>query len=226
MNILIVEDEIVSSCYLIDILESLGYKNTYDCTNTQDAVNIIKENKIDLVFMDINIKGNTDGIECAKILNKEYTLPIIFTTAYTDSSTVLEASETNIYGYLIKPFEKADVKISLMLAIKKIQNNKPEIIQKSNTIIDLGNEQKYNLTNKTFTINNKTVDLTKKELDLLNIFCKNINHNISYDTLKDKVWENPNISNSTIRDTISRLKRKTPNLNIKNIMNFGYVLKN
>lgn len=164
MNILIVEDEIVSSCYLIDILESLGYKNTYDCTNTQDAVNIIKENKIDLVFMDINIKGNTDGIECAKILNKEYTLPIIFTTAYTDSSTVLEASETNIYGYLIKPFEKADVKISLMLAIKKIQNNKPEIIQKSNTIIDLGNEQKYNLTNKTFTINNKTVDLTKKRI--------------------------------------------------------------
>ncbi len=226
MNILIVEDEIVSSYYLIDILESLGHKDIYDCTNMKDALNIIKKHKIDLVFMDINIKGNTDGIKCAKILNKEYTLPIIFTTAYTDSSTVLEASETNIYGYLIKPFEKVDVKISLMLATKKIKDNKPEIIQKSNTIINLGNEQRYNLTNKTFTINNKIIDLTKKELDLLDIFCKNINHNISYDTLKDKVWENPNISNSTIRDTISRLKKKTPNLNIKNIVNYGYILKN
>ena len=60
--------------------------------------------------------------------------------------------------------------------------------------------------------------LTKKELEVLDILCKNINKNISYEYLKD-------ISNSTVRDIVSRLKKKLDDINIENIYNFGYVLK-
>ncbi|MGJ0494266.1 helix-turn-helix domain-containing protein [Aliarcobacter cryaerophilus] len=60
--------------------------------------------------------------------------------------------------------------------------------------------------------------LTKKELEVLDILCKNINKNISYEYLKD-------ISDSTVRDVVSRLKKKLDNINIENISNFGYVLK-
>ena len=68
--------------------------------------------------------------------------------------------------------------------------------------------------------------LTKKELEVLDILCKNINKNISYEYLKDIVWINKNISDSTVRDVVSRLKKKLDNINIENISNFGYVLKN
>ena len=67
--------------------------------------------------------------------------------------------------------------------------------------------------------------LTKKELEVLDILCKNINKNISYEYLKDIVWINKNISDSTVRDVVSRLKKKLVNINIENISNFGYVLK-
>lgn len=60
--------------------------------------------------------------------------------------------------------------------------------------------------------------LTKKELEVLDILCKNINKNISYEYLKD-------ISDSTVRDVVSRLKKKLDDINIENIYNFGYVLK-
>lgn len=60
--------------------------------------------------------------------------------------------------------------------------------------------------------------LTKKELEVLDILCKNINKNISYEYLKD-------ISDSTVQNVVSRLKKKLDDINIENISNFGYVLK-
>ena len=68
--------------------------------------------------------------------------------------------------------------------------------------------------------------LTKKELEVLDILCKNINKNISYEYLKDIVWINKDISDSTVRDVVSRLKKKLVNINIENISNFGFILKN
>ena len=67
--------------------------------------------------------------------------------------------------------------------------------------------------------------LQKKELEVLDILCKNINKNISYEYLKDIVWINKDISDSTVQNVVSRLKKKLDDINIENISNFGYVLK-
>ena len=58
--------------------------------------------------------------------------------------------------------------------------------------------------------------LTKKELEVLDILCKNINKNISYEYLKDIVWINKDISDSTVQNVVSRLKKKLDNINIEN----------
>ena len=225
LNILIVEDEIIASQYLLKILESLGFVNIFEASSFDEALAIVKTNKINLVFMDININGSIDGINSARLLNKEYFLPIIFTTAYADSQTINEATDTNIFGYLIKPFEKNQVESTLSITLKRINISFEKNSLLGNSIINLGENQKYNLETKTFYINNKAINLTKKENDTLYILCKNLNQNISYEFLLEYVWEEKNISNSTIRDTVSRLKRKTPDLNIETIINFGYILK-
>lgn len=225
LNILIVEDEIIASQYLLNILESLGFVNIFEASSFDEALAIVKTNKINLVFMDININGSIDGINSARLLNKEYFLPIIFTTAYADSQTINEATDTNIFGYLIKPFEKNQVESTLLITLKRINISFEKNSLLENSIINLGENQKYNLETKTFYINNKAINLTKKENDILYILCKNLNQNISYEFLLEYVWEEKNISNSTIRDTVSRLKRKTPDLNIETIINFGYILK-
>jgi DNA-binding response OmpR family regulator len=228
IKILIVEDELISTLYLTSILESLDFHNIFDASNMEDALDIVKKEKIDMVFMDININGSVDGITCAKILNEQYFLPIIFTTAYGDSATILEASDTNSFGYLIKPFEENEVEATLLITLKrmKLYQNTLTPLEKTNCeFIELSHGQKYNYSNKTFYVNNIAIQLTQRELSVLYVLCKNLNQNISYDTIKENVWNNKDISNSTIRDTISRLKRKTPNLDIENIINFGYILK-
>ena len=58
--------------------------------------------------------------------------------------------------------------------------------------------------------------LTKKELEVLDILCKNINKNISYEYLKDIVWIYKDISDSTVQNVVSRLKKKLDNINIEN----------
>lgn len=228
LTILIVEDEIFATKYLISILKKLGLSSVYKTTNANDALDIVKTHTIDLAFMDININGAIDGIRCANILNEQYFIPIIFTTAYSDSLTIKEASNTNLFSYITKPFEPHDVEASISIALKMIQlfqnDSQIEIKEKNPTLI-LGDEHVYNKATKTFLVKNTPLDLTKKELELLDFFCNNLNQNVSYNMLREKVWKNSTISNSTIRDSISRLKKKVPNLNLKNIISFGYILK-
>ena len=72
--------------------------------------------------MDINIDGAVDGIQCSIFLNNEYFLPIIFTTSYADSTTIIEASDTNIFGYLIKPFTPNNLEVTLKITFKRAKN--------------------------------------------------------------------------------------------------------
>jgi DNA-binding response OmpR family regulator len=227
LHILVVEDEAIASVYLSKIMQSLGVVYIYDASSFDEALKIVQTYPIDLIFMDININGSIDGIQSAKLLNQEYLLPIIYTTAYGDSQTIKEASETNIIGFLIKPFQPNEVEAILTIALKQISLQKQyrhRSIKQIN-IVELGHEQKYNLLTQTFYIHNIPINLTKKENDILYMLCKNLNQNISYDILRESIWENKDISHSTIRDTMSRLKKKAPDLNLETVINFGYILK-
>jgi len=192
----------------------LGFHNIFKVTNTPDAIKISKSNTIDLAFMDINIEGPTNGIECAKMLNMEYDIPIIFTTAYGDTQTISESRRTNLYGYLVKPFEIHDVEASIQVALKLLgEKGDKDILDYT---IYLGKKQYYNLISKTLYIEkNQVVKLTNKESMVLDVFCHHLNQNISHEMLKVTAWGDENsITDSTLRDTIARLKKKVPALNI------------
>lgn len=229
-NVLIVEDEFIAFEYLKNILLSLNFKKIFHANSAIEALETIKENQIDFALMDINIEGSFDGIECAKLINKEYFIPIIYTTAYGDSHTINDANESNVFGYLVKPFSLHDVEATVKVALKVISvfNTKEGDLPKQSSeseFIELKNEYRYYFKTKTLSIHGIPVDLTKKELALLDIFCQNINQNISYDTLREYVWFSKDVSASTIRDAISRLKNKVQNLDIENVINYGYILK-
>ena len=230
-SILLVEDEFIASEYLSQILDSFGVETIFKAKNSNEALEIVKNNQIDLVFMDINIQGGVDGIKCSALLNQEYFIPIIFATAYGDTNTISEANDENIFGYLIKPFQTSDVEATLSVAISSINRIKRlQEARKDEEIeikeIDLGEKYVYYFDSKTLTFKNAPISLTKKELEVLDILCKNSNKNISYEYIKNSIWLNKSASDSTVRDVISRLKKKIPHINIDNISNFGYILKN
>ena len=225
-NILIVEDEIIASHYLKQLLRTLNYQHIFEVANANDALNIIETTHIDFAFLDININGPIDGISCARMMNEKHFTPIIYTTAYCDTITMQEAGKTNMFGYLMKPFEQQDVEAALHIALNRLAtiqpDSKKEIEQKS---IQLNSYQYFSISSQTFFSNSIPVDLTKKEISILSVLSVNVNQNISFNTLKENVWDNKEVSNSTVRDTIRRLRAKAPGLNIQSIAGFGYILK-
>ncbi len=222
LNILIIEDEYINAQLIEQSVKNLGHKVIAITSNVQDSYDIVKKSCIDLIFMDINLEGLVDGISCAKELNEHKNIPIIYTTAYSDTATIKEANQTNIYGYLIKPFDDRDIEATLNVAITSIEKNRKEL----GNIIDLKNCYIYSMDTKLFTINDEVIPLTKKEKELLEFLIKNSNSVISYDLFRQIVWNNKIVADSTIREIILRLRKKAPLLHIENIVGLGYIFKN
>lgn len=223
LKILIVEDEFIALTYLQGILSELGINNILSANDSKKAEEIAFENELDLVFMDINLGQLTDGILCAKLINEKHDIPIIYTTAYADEETLNYTKETNIFGYIIKPFDSKDVESTLNIAMRFISKNSDKT-KELKEYIEI-NEYKYYKKTRTLKHNERVINLTKKESLIFHLLISKLNQNISYSLLIEEVWQGTEISTSTIRDTVSRLKRKVPNLDIKTISSYGYILK-
>ena len=226
-NILIVEDEFINAKFIEQVIEELGHNVIANVDNAEKAVAVITNNLVDFVFMDINLESEIDGIACAKLLNIEKNIAIIYMTAISDTLTIESASKTNIFGYLIKPFNAKDIESALsvaiarFLALKQLTENKSK-----STSIHLGNGYSYIFISKTLTKENHPISLTQRESSILHFLALHINQNISYSSLQQYVWRDKEISLSTVRDTILRLRKKAPLLPIENLVGIGYCLKN
>ena len=224
-NIMIIENECINSKFVEQVITGLGHNIVANVRDATSAIDIVKDNNIDFAFLDMSLSGSIDGILCAKMINNQKEIPIIYTTSFGDDETIEETMNTNIYGYLLKPFDARDIKIALSIAIKQIKKDRKEI-KTVLRYVNLGNNYKYDLQTQTFYIDEIPIHLTLKESEILYVLCTNINQNISYKILGDNVWIGKEISISTIRDTVLRLRKKAPLLNLDNIIGIGYCLKN
>ena len=99
INCIIIEDELPASILLemhVAKFDFLDLKGKF--MSTSSALNSIKTQKIDLLFLDINLPGKS-GVEFAKSLPKD--IGIIFTTANPEYA--LEGFELEAIDYLLKP---------------------------------------------------------------------------------------------------------------------------
>jgi DNA-binding LytR/AlgR family response regulator len=126
LKILIVEDEMLIAANISIQLESLGYEILGVIPRGQEAINVVKSERPDLVLMDINLKGEMDGIETATLMQLDGEIPIIYLSANTDEASFKRAKATNPYAFLSKPFKKLDLKNALALASDRILAEKSE----------------------------------------------------------------------------------------------------
>jgi DNA-binding LytR/AlgR family response regulator len=117
VKIMIVEDESIVALDLSMRLQKEGYEIVGIASNSDDAIDVFTEQKPDLVLMDINIKGNKDGIETAAALKKIQDVPLIFLTAFSQSEYVNRAKAVNPSAYLVKPFNNDSLHTSIQIAI-------------------------------------------------------------------------------------------------------------
>ena len=225
-KILLVEDESISALYLRKTLEKSGHTvvGTADSADTAIEILLSKSN-IDLVLMDIKIKGSTDGITLAKRVQEYTQSAILFTTAYTDEEFLDRAKEINAIGYLIKPIQ-ADTLLSMIevgmsryVPHDLIQNSNPQPIEIcSDTLLYI---QEQSIESKSYSIS-----LSYQETQLLKIFIENPNLLFTTYQLEEILDRISKVRSSALRTTLWRLRKKLPAcITIENIYKSGYKIK-
>jgi len=118
LNVMIVEDERITAESIGFLLEQLNHNPVTIVSSGEEAISKVKDLDLDLILMDISLKGAVDGIEASKIIHKHYNIPIIFITAYGDKETLDRAKISEPYGYIVKPItNKDDLLPSIELAM-------------------------------------------------------------------------------------------------------------
>ncbi len=70
-----------------------------------------------MVFMDIVLKGEIDGIEAAEEIRTQFNIPIVFVTAHMDEDRLERAKLTLPFGYVLKPFQDRELKATIEMAL-------------------------------------------------------------------------------------------------------------
>ena len=123
-KILIVEDEMIIAANISLQLTNLGYEVTGIISRAEEVLPLLRECQPDIVLMDINLKGDMDGIDVAHLIQNEYKLPIIFLTANADEAHFNRAKTANPYGFISKPFKKLDLQRAIELSLIRIKEEK------------------------------------------------------------------------------------------------------
>ena len=92
------------------------------------AVDMAVAAQPDLIIMDIVLEGDLSGIEAASRSAGRSDIPVIFATGLSDKQTLDEIPIDDLYGYLIKPYNKKNLFASIEIALKKSEYEKERIV--------------------------------------------------------------------------------------------------
>ncbi|MDO9323909.1 MAG: response regulator [Methanoregula sp.] len=116
-RILIVEDDEIIANLISLMLEKKGYTVVGKTGSGEEAIRKAAELEPDLIFMDINLSGQMDGITAAWYIFQLFHFPIIFLTALCDDSLLERAKNAQPYGYLLKPFTDRELTSNVELGL-------------------------------------------------------------------------------------------------------------
>lgn len=116
---LIVEDEALIAEELRERLSRMGFVVIATVDSAEESFEIVTREHVDLVLMDIRLKGHKDGVHAARDIRRHVDIPIIFLTAHSDRITIERAKETEHDGFILKPFHRSELQSTIEVAMKR-----------------------------------------------------------------------------------------------------------
>lgn len=116
-KIMVVEDDHLIAKGIKYTLEEDDFEVIIGINNVEEAILKTIENSPDLILIDINLKGNKDGIDFANYLLHNHSVPFIYISSIFDKLTLERIKETRPYGFIVKPFKEADLKTSVAIVL-------------------------------------------------------------------------------------------------------------
>ncbi len=124
-TILIVEDEVIFGIDLAEKLKNLGYQPDPKVIRYgEEVLEAAQNSKPDLILMDINLKGEMNGMQAAMLVQDNLNIPVIFLSAFSDKATLETAKKAEPYAFLRKPLKLEDLQIALEIGLYKAKMEK------------------------------------------------------------------------------------------------------
>lgn len=186
LRILVVEDDAIVAQDIVDCLIELGHRPLGPAYAIETAKKLITEQNIDLALLDIHLEGHEDGILLSAWIKESYCMPVIFLSAYSDYITLSKVKQVYPEHFLVKPFNKPQLKAALEITANNFYNPDPD--HQANTKATRLNQHVDNV-------------LTKREMDVLLLLCRGLSN--------QQISENMCVSENTVKTHLKNLYTKT-----------------
>ena len=184
MNILVLDDEKEIADLVEVYLKNENY-NVFKFYNSDEAVECINKQKIDLAILDVMIKGKNGFEVCNLIRAKNLNFPIIMLTAKIDDKDKITGLTLGADDYITKPFNILEVKARIKAIMRRTAASQPK--KEDSKVIEAG-DLKLDCESRRLFILGKEVNLTAKEFDLLELLVNNPNKVYGRENLLNLVW--------------------------------------
>ncbi|WP_276911349.1 response regulator transcription factor [Dubosiella newyorkensis] len=212
----IVEDEKDINNLVAQYLRKDGYE-VHQYYTYEEASAHVGDDDVHLWILDIMLddKSGFDLLEEIRLEGPE--IPVIFMSARDKEFDRIIGLEKGCDDYITKPFSPKELVLRVNNIIKRTYKENANRISIDGYELDEVQRKIY--------ADNVEIELTTKEFDLLMMFIKNKGIAFSRDKILENVWdENYFGSDRVVDDTLRRLRKKLPNLNIHTIYGYGYRL--
>jgi len=184
---------------------------------TYDEAMMHVDDDVHLWIVDIMLDKSSGFDLLNEIKARKPDMPIVFMSARDQEFDRIIGLEKGCDEYITKPFNTKELVLRIRNVLKRVYKDNPDLIEVDGYTID---EAKRKVIE-----NGNEIELTTKEYELLLYFVKNKSIAISRQQVLNRVWdENYFGSDRVVDDTLRRLRKKLPDINIKTIYGFGYRL--
>jgi response regulator NasT len=123
MRVIIADDESIIRLDLRKTLEAGGHTVVGEAGDGETALNLARTLKPDIAILDIKMPV-MDGLDAAKAITAEGIAPVVLLTAYSEPELIARAREAGVFGYLVKPFQEADLHPAMEVACARFEQMK------------------------------------------------------------------------------------------------------
>jgi len=216
LNILIVEDDILTSKQLFKLLKSEKY--SCDVANGYVAASeYLDKNSYALVFLDWNL-GDGDGLELLQeIRSIQINTPVLMLSANAEIDDRVKVLDAGADDYLCKPYSNVELLARMRVLLRKNSVEKTTTIYVNNVTLNISTHEVF--------VHDQLINLTTAEFDLLELFMQNQNIILTRYQLSEHLnKDNYSLKHSNIVDVhIKNLRKKLNNREfIMNVRGVGY----
>ncbi|EPD0965617.1 response regulator [Vibrio vulnificus] len=217
MRLLLIEDDTLLGQSMVTSLSRHGY--TVDWLEEGSGVtSALKTEDFTAVILDLTLP-DIDGLDVLRnIRSAGFNLPVVILTARDDIKDRVQGLDRGADDYLGKPFALEELLARLRVVIRRQSGSATEVI-------DVG-ELSLSLSEQSIRYQEAVLKLTRNEFKILAALMTNAGRVMSKDQLQQSLhgWDD-SASDNAIEVHIHNLRKKAPNVPIKNIRGVGYIIE-